>query len=132
MLYPEYITDDARLTLENALSAAAHGAHVANHARVERILRDGRGAVVSASVRDESSEEVHRIAARCVVNAGGPWAQHILEESGLPVEKPIRPSKGSHILLSTVGGSASDPWRDLPQVHERRPRPIRRRSSRCR
>ena len=29
--YPEYITDDARLTLENALSAEEHGAWVANH-----------------------------------------------------------------------------------------------------
>ncbi len=30
--YGEYITDDVRLTLENALSAAQHGAPVANHA----------------------------------------------------------------------------------------------------
>lgn len=98
--YPEYITDDARLTLENALSAALHGARVANHARMEHLVRDDAGAVVGAVVRDELSGETHRIAARCVVNAGGPWAQQVLEESDLPVEKPLRPSKGIHLLLS--------------------------------
>src|SRR5690606_17311243 len=41
VLYPEYITDDARLTMENALSAAQHGALVANHARVEGLLVEG-------------------------------------------------------------------------------------------
>ena len=49
--YPEYITDDARLTLENAQSAAEHGALVVNHARVQDLrLNDGR--VVGCSVVD--------------------------------------------------------------------------------
>ena len=97
--YPEYITDDARLTLENALSAAENGALVANHARVEELVRD-RGAVVGARVRDELTGATHSIRARCVVNACGPWAAAVLEGSGLPVEKPLRPSKGIHLLFS--------------------------------
>jgi len=99
VLYPEYITDDARLTLENALSAAQHGALVANHARAESLFRDSSGRVHGARVRDQQDGTVYEVQARAVVNAGGPWAQEILEASGLPVPKPLRPSKGIHILL---------------------------------
>lgn len=100
VLYPEYITDDARLTLENALSAAEHGALVANHARAEELFQDGSGRIKGARVRDTLDGTVYEVQARAVVNAGGPWAQEILEETGLPVPKPLRPSKGIHILLS--------------------------------
>lgn len=102
VLYPEYITDDARLTLENAQSAAEHGALVANHARAEALFLDSIGRVRGARVRDLLGGEVYEIEARAVVNAGGPWAQQILETSGLTARKPLRPSKGIHILLSAA------------------------------
>lgn len=98
--YVEYITDDARLTLENALSAAEHGALVANHAEAEDLFRDSAGRVHGARVRDRLSDVVYEVQARVVVNAGGPWAQEILERSQLPVEHELRPSKGIHILLA--------------------------------
>ncbi len=100
VLYPEYITDDARLTLENAQSAAQHGALVVNHARAESLFRTSSGQVQGARVRDQLTGEVYEVQARAVVNAGGPWAQHVLEESGLSAPKQLRPSKGIHILLS--------------------------------
>ena len=98
--YVEFITDDARLTLENALSAAQQGALVANRARAEAFFQDGEGRVHGARVRDSLDGTVYEVRARCVVNAGGVWAQTILEESNLPVAKPLRPSKGIHILLA--------------------------------
>jgi glycerol-3-phosphate dehydrogenase len=100
VLYPEYITDDARLTLENALSAAEHGALVANRARAEALFLDGSGRVRGARVRDALDGTVYEVQARAVVNAGGPWAQEVLEASGLRAPKQLRPSKGIHILLS--------------------------------
>jgi glycerol-3-phosphate dehydrogenase len=99
VLYPEYITDDARLTLENAISAAEHGALVANHARAESLFRDSSGRIHGARVRDALDGSVYEVQARAVVNAGGPWAQEILEQSGLAAPKALRPSKGIHILL---------------------------------
>jgi glycerol-3-phosphate dehydrogenase len=102
VLYPEYITDDARLTLENALSAAEHGALIANHARAEALFLDSAGRVHGARVRDDLGGEVYEIQARAVVNAGGPWAEEILEASGLRARKPLRPSKGIHILFSAA------------------------------
>jgi glycerol-3-phosphate dehydrogenase len=43
---------------------------------------------------------LYEVQARVVVNAGGPWAQEILEDSGLEPEQQLRPSKGIHILLA--------------------------------
>ncbi len=59
-VYHECATDDARLTLEIARAAAAHGALVANHARVDGLIGEGR--VTGATVRDELTGET----------AGGP------------------------------------------------------------
>ena len=98
--YVEYITDDARLTMENALSAAENGALVANHARVERLLFDGAGDVTGAHVRDDLTDRSIDVSARAVVNACGPWAGEFLTQNELPVEKPLRPSKGIHLLFS--------------------------------
>ncbi len=100
VLYPEYITDDARFTLENALSAAENGALVANRARAEALYRDSTGRVKGARVRDTEDDAVYEVQARVVVNAGGPWAEQILHESGLSGPKQLRPSRGIHILLS--------------------------------
>lgn len=98
--YVEYITDDARLTLENALSAAEHGALVANYAEAEALFLDEHGRVKGARVRDRHEGTIYEVQARAVVNAGGPWAQKILEDSNIPVPKPLRPSKGIHLLFS--------------------------------
>ena len=42
VVYPEYLTDDARLTLANVRSAAAHGALVVNYAAARAIVKGGR------------------------------------------------------------------------------------------
>ena len=96
--FTEYITDDARLTLENALSAAEHGAFVANHAAVTSLLvEDGR--LVGASVRDELDGQTRDVRAAVVVNATGPWAEETIGLGGSPAPKHVLPSKGIHLLF---------------------------------
>lgn len=102
VVYGEYITDDARLTLENARSAANHGALVANHAPALSFLThhvEGEERVVGARVRDALGGMEHEVRARVVVNATGPWAERLLEASGFRSEKHILPSKGIHLLF---------------------------------
>ena len=88
--YFDSSTDDSRLTLANALSAAYWNAVVVNHMRAEsRALGTGH----DVSLTDEITGEQFGIAARVVVRALGPWtsaAEH---------------SKGSHIAVdrSLVG-----------------------------
>ena len=97
--YPEYITDDARLTLENAQSAAEHGASVVNHARVQDLrMKDGR--VTGCRVVDLIEDRTVEVSARLIVNATGAWSAGVLAEAGLEAEFSLIPSKGIHILLS--------------------------------
>lgn len=98
-VYGEYITDDARLTLENAMSAAQHGARVANHAVVVRFLYD-QGRVTGARVRDQFDGQEYDVRARVVVNATGPWAEETLGLGQSPAPKRLLPSKGVHLLFS--------------------------------
>ena len=99
MRYPEYITDDARLTLENAQSAAEHGASVVNHARVQDLrMTDGR--VTGCRVVDLIEDRTVEVSARLIVNATGAWSAGVLAEAGLDAEFSLIPSKGIHILLS--------------------------------
>lgn len=100
LLYGEYVTDDARLTLENALSAAEHGALVANHAPVITITMDHKSRVTGAVVRDELSGETYSVRARVTVNATGPWAALTLTASGITAPKALLPSKGIHLVFS--------------------------------
>ena len=54
VVYPEYLTDDARLTLANVRSASASGAQVINYAPVRSLLiEDGRA--VGVTIGDGSS-----------------------------------------------------------------------------
>ena len=96
IVYHECATDDARLTLEIARAAAAQGALVANHARVEKLLGDGR--VVGASVRDELTGETGEIHAKTTVNATGVWSERL---QSLATAAPRRhvASKGVHLVF---------------------------------
>ena len=97
--YPEYITDDARLTLENAQSAAEHGALVVNHARVQDLrMKDGR--VTGCSVVDLLEDRTVEVSAKLIVNATGAWSAGVLAEANFDAEFSLIPSKGIHILLS--------------------------------
>ncbi len=98
VLFPEYITDDARFTLANLRSAAEHGALVANHAEVTGFLREGER-VIGARVEDRMGGGVLEIRARVTVNATGPFVEGVLAEGGLTIPKRIVPSRGSHLLL---------------------------------
>jgi glycerol-3-phosphate dehydrogenase len=88
------VTDDARLVIALARTAAAHGARVLTRCRA--LALSGAG----AEVRDELTGTVHTIRARAVVNAAGVWA------GGLVDEVPLRPSRGTHLVLraETLGG----------------------------
>ena len=95
-LYYDAQTDDARLTLTIARTAAEYGACVANHARVTGLLRDG-GRITGARV--EADGETIDVRARAVVNATGVWADDVraLDEGVHPAS--IRPAKGVHVTV---------------------------------
>lgn len=115
VVYPEYITDDARLTLANARGAAESGADVLTYAPVLEILVE-EGKAVGAVLGDALGELGARVKAKVVVNAAGPWLDVVrkLEDNGAP--DLLQLTKGIHVVLkrerlpidSTVILQASD------------------------
>jgi len=102
--YHDHQTDDARLVLAALRTAELLGAVWLNYARVEGLRITG-GAVGGADVVDAVSGARFAISARTVVNATGPWVDHIrrLEDPGAAAS--VRLSKGAHLVLD-----CSEPW----------------------
>lgn len=107
-------TDDARLVLETAMSAAGEGAVVVSYAGVTALAREG-GRLTGARVVDRLSGESVDVRAAVVVNATGPWVDHVaaLDEPAAP---RLRLTKGVHVLVrrDRVG------HRDAIVLHARR------------
>ena len=105
-VYFDAQADDARLTLAIVQTAAAHGAAVANRARVVGFVHHD-GAVVGARIFVSSDTGAHAdgddgeftIRARVVVNATGVWADDVraLDEGAHPTS--MEPAKGVHITV---------------------------------
>lgn len=94
-VYYDACTDDARLTVANALAAQQSGATVANHTLVTGILRN-REKAVGATVSHQYSEESHQVRARVIVNATGVWDNEFGPDKGA---RRSRGSKGAHISV---------------------------------
>lgn len=105
-IYHDSETDDARLTLENVLDAADHGAAVANYAEIRALSLSTRGRareVVSAEVEDRLTGRRYEIAARFWVNATGPWVDRVRALlPGFDRSPSVRLTKGVHLILPAV------------------------------
>lgn len=107
-LYYDCSTDDARLTLENALSATEVGAVVAPWTKACELHADEHGTLVGATVEDVFTGARKRVTASVIINATGPWTDRTLAMAKDPVadgeERPprralLRPTKGVHIVV---------------------------------
>lgn len=94
-VYYDACTDDARLTVANALAAKAHGASVISHASViDLVLEKGKAAGVL--VKPEYGGEPYVARGRAIVNATGVW------QSGFTADTRAfrhRGSKGVHVSV---------------------------------
>ena len=94
-------TDDARLTLTVARTAAAHGAVLATRCRATAVVREsGRVAGVEA----EADGRTLRVRARCVVMASGVWLRELSGAAPGTDAPALRPAKGVHVAV---------PWRHV-------------------
>jgi len=99
IIYYDCITDDARLTLENAIAAGALGARILTHAQVVRIdgLQRKKGKV-TVTFRDHLSDRHVRVHAKGIVNCTGAWTDRMRAVAQLE-GRLIRPSKGVHVVV---------------------------------
>lgn len=99
IVYYDGQQDDARMCLAIALTATRHGATVANHVRVTSLLKDEKGKVRGAKVRDELTGKEWDVRAKSVINATGPFTDSIRRMDDGQVPKICVPSSGVHIVL---------------------------------
>lgn len=108
--------DDARLVLENVLSAQARGAHVANYVEVRSFRKkDGKAAGVLAF--DGIGEREFEISARKVVCAVGPWTNLLMHKEEGNVPPLVRTTKGIHVVCQ---GKLSDHAFIIPTTQDKR------------
>lgn len=95
--FTEFITNDARLTLETLKSAARSGAWTVNYAEVTAIAEEGEH--VKATIADRVSGETAEVRARVVVNAAGPWFDRV-RSMYRPAEAPVTQlTRGIHLVV---------------------------------
>ena len=90
-LYADARTNDGRLTIENVRAAADRGAVVLNYAEVTSVHADGADVRVAG--------DTFRVRARSVVNATGPWVDHLRRLEDESARPSIRLSKGVHLVV---------------------------------
>ena len=93
--YSDCRVDDSRMVVLNAVDAAEHGADIRTRTRCTRAeRRDDWELVLNARGRRDVKT------ARVLVNAAGPWIGEVADTIiRLPLPRPVRLIKGSHIVI---------------------------------
>jgi glycerol-3-phosphate dehydrogenase len=98
IIYYDCITDDARLTLENALAAAELGAKILTRAKVVTIADlEGKGPA-HATIEDQLTQKRITVKAKGVVNATGVWTDQVRRMAKIE-GTVVRPTKGVHVVV---------------------------------
>ncbi len=98
MMYSEYRTDDARLTMALVKAAVRHGADAYNHCALSDFLyQDGK--VVGVRCIDHVQDREIEFKATHVVSAAGPWVDQIRALDGSTGGKSLHLTKGVHIVV---------------------------------
>ncbi|MFE0138732.1 glycerol-3-phosphate dehydrogenase/oxidase [Streptomyces sp. NPDC059037] len=98
-------THDSRMALMTVRAAVEAGASVLNHAEVTG-LRFTKGRVTGAELKDRMSGDEFGVNARLVLNATGPWVDHLRKMENPDAAPSIRLSKGAHLVLKRTA-----PWK---------------------
>jgi glycerol-3-phosphate dehydrogenase len=97
-IYAEYRTDDARLTIEIAKTAARYGAVMANYLKVIDFIYEDQK-IIGVVAHDELANATLNIRATSVINAAGPWVDDLREINKSKVGKRLHLTKGVHVVV---------------------------------
>lgn len=95
--YSDCWVEDSRLVVLNAMDAAERGATIMTGTECVRL--DAKGEGWTATLRKKDGTEL-AVEAKVVINAAGPWVDHIAEKIGPSTNRQsVRLVKGSHIIV---------------------------------
>ena len=106
--FSDAVTDDSRLVMRVLDEAIHDGAHAINYLKAESLITNEQGLVVGATLKDtaeaDNSAQTYDVYAKVVVSATGAWADTLRMQASAQTEqsfhKQIRPSRGSHLVVS--------------------------------
>lgn len=97
-LYADCTVDDARLVLLNALAAHQQGATIATRTQLLEAKRQGD--LWISTLQSSVTGETFSIQSRALVNATGPWLNHVIHDRlKLQTKHTVELVKGSHIVV---------------------------------
>src|SRR5580692_7149979 len=91
--------DDARYNLALVQTFTMAGGNALNYAKVTDFVRGSNGRISDVKVKDQLTKNTFTVKANAIVNATGPLSDSIRQLATPTLQKRMRPSKGSHILL---------------------------------
>jgi len=99
--YSDCWIEDSRLVVLNARDAEARGATILTRTKVTKAER--RGDLWHIEMRDTETGETRNATARALVNAAGPWVEHVIRtDIGLQPREGVRLVRGSHIVTKRL------------------------------
>lgn len=101
VLFYEYRTDDARLTIEVMKEAASRGACVINYTKATEFIYKNTGAekIEGCIAVDQITNQTYNIKANYVVNAGGPWVDELDDLDTSKKLHKLQITKGVHLVI---------------------------------
>ncbi|MER6952170.1 glycerol-3-phosphate dehydrogenase/oxidase [Nonomuraea sp. NPDC000554] len=108
-VYGDHQMNDSRVAVMTVRAAVDAGAVVLNHAEVVGLRKTGGtvgGTVTGADLRDRLDGAEFGVNARLVLNATGPWVDHLRRMEDPGAAPSIRLSKGAHLVMRR-----HEPWK---------------------
>jgi glycerol-3-phosphate dehydrogenase len=105
-VYSDGWVDDARLVVLCAQDARQRGATILTRTRCEQVQAEEGGWRAQLFTRDAHTGETTRrtqVRARCVVNAAGPWAEHLLRQV---MQVPAESAAANKATAGATGGTS--------------------------
>ncbi|OAQ71152.1 glycerol-3-phosphate dehydrogenase, mitochondrial precursor [Pochonia chlamydosporia 170] len=105
LVYYDGAHNDSRMNVSIAMTAALYGATVVNHAEVTSLIKDDRGRLCGAKIkdlvatRDGTAVEECAVRAKCIVNCTGPFTDSIRKMDDQDCKEIVAPSSGVHVIL---------------------------------
>ncbi|MGL5741590.1 MAG: glycerol-3-phosphate dehydrogenase [Legionella sp.] len=98
-LYYDAVTDDARLTIINAMQAKNHGASIRTHSTVIHTEIVDNLWQITVQPKTGSNYILH---AKSIINAAGPWVKSVEQLTQVPDQHKISLIKGSHLIVPRI------------------------------
>ena len=124
--FSDAVTDDSRLVMRVLDEAINDGAQAINYLKAESLITNEQGLVVGATLKDTASKDsnqTYNVHAKVVVSATGAWADTLRMQASNETEqsfhKQIRPSRGSHLVVSQERLPTSQAYTFLHPVDKR-------------